>query len=550
MQYVIQELDKLLIQQKDIKRKIRITILSQDKKILGILTGVPQIGDFSIDAESNIRRTTSLDIKLDDFYNDIEAKIESYLNLDFLLEVGIYNERENDYQYYRMGVLCITTANTKYDAVTNTLSINLSDGFAKLDNTRNGQVGGAPTIVIPVEYNGEKLTLKNAMINVIKAETTIKDYIIDDVGEYYGMPQNNENYLEYRQKNPLWNVIPYDLEFTPGNTVEYLLVEVRDLYPNCQLYFDIYNNFCFDMIPSNSKAPIMLSNEYLQSILLADSSEDVQYDISAIKNVVEVFGKVYDVDRFCETATYSTKNQSWVNPDTGATTNTTIGIYNLTMDKFDSYLAYEMIAFTAPSVNIFSTYINVNNIGNIPLYKEYTTDFIKAGTIAKDDMVVVKVMKDLDGNYIAYYLGQYQPHALCVLTDDVNDTYYTKAFFAEKFNCLERNIAFVEVKNSPFSIQRLGIILDSKTGDEYENILSDSVALDNAKYIIYKSSVWNDVVTINTKMLPWLDVNTKVEYKKQQENDTYVYMVKKISHNFESGTSTITMYRFSSLYQE
>ena len=90
MQYVITETDKDLIRQHDIKRKIRITILSQDKKILGVLTGIPQIGDFSVDAESDIRRTTSLDIKLDDFYNDIETKIESYLNLDFLLEVGIY----------------------------------------------------------------------------------------------------------------------------------------------------------------------------------------------------------------------------------------------------------------------------------------------------------------------------------------------------------------------------------------------------------------------------------------------------------------------------
>jgi len=446
--------------------------------------------------------------------------------------VGIYNERESDYQYYRMGVLCITTANTSYDAVTNILSINLSDGFAKFDNTRNGQVGGAPIITIPVDYDGEKLTLKNAMINVIKAETTIKDYIIDDVGEYYGMPQNNENYLEYREKNPLWNVIPYDLEFAAGNTVEDILVEVRDLYPNCQLYFDIYNNLCFDMIPSNNKAPIMLSNDYLQSILLADSSEDVQYDISAIKNVVEVFGKVYDVDRFCETSDFSEN------------------AYTLTMDNFESYVSYEMIAFTASVSNDSPAYININSIGNIPLYKEYTDEFISSGTIAKDDMVVVKVMKNKDGNYIAYYLGQYQPHALCVLTDDVNDTYYTKAFFAERYNCLEKNIAFVEVKNSPFSIQRLGIILDSKTGDEYENILSDSVALDNAKYIIYKSSVWSDVVTLNTKMLPWLDVNIKVEYKKQQENDTYIYMVKNISHNFESGSSTITMYRFSSLYQE
>jgi hypothetical protein len=538
MQYVITELDKLLIQQKDIKRKIRITILSQDKKILGVLTGVPQIGDFLIDAESNVRRTTSLDIKLDDFYNDIEARIESYLNLDFLLEVGIYNEREGGYRYYRMGVLCITTANTVYDAVTNILSINLSDGFAKFDNTRNGQVGGSPTIIIPVKNGDDYNTLKTAIVNVIKAETTIKDYIIDDIGEYYGMPQNNEHYLEYRQKNPLWNVIPYDLEFSAGNTVENLLVEVRDLYPNCQLYFDIYNNLCFDMIPSNSKAAIVLSNDYLQSILLAEGSEDVQYDISAIKNVVEVFGKIYDVDRFCETATFSE------------------GVYELTMSNFDSYQSHEMIAFTSPMTNpkpeVLPSYINVNSIGKIPLYEEYTEKHIREGSIEKDDTVVVRVIKNSEGKYIAYYLGQYQPHALCVLTENAKDERegYRKKDFAEKFNCLEKNIAFVEVKDSPFSIQRLGTILDSKTGDEYENILSDSVALDNAKYLIYKSSVWNDVVTINTKMIPWLDVNIKVEYKKQQENDTHVYIVKKVSHNFESGTSSITMYRFSSLYQE
>ena len=534
MQYVITETDKELVQRESYEAKVRITILSQNKKILGVLTGIPQIGDFSIDAESDIRRTTSLDIKLDDFYNDIEAKIESYLNLDFLMEFGIFDVREDDYHYYRMGEMCITTANTSYDAVTNILSINLSDGWAKLDNTRNGQVGGAPTIIIPVEdeNTGTKLTLKQAIINVIKAETNVKDYIIDDIGEYYGMPQNNDDYAEYRKLNQEWNIIPYDLEFSPGNTVADIFVEVRDLYPNCQLYFDIYGNLCFDMVPSNNKAPIILSNDYIQSILLSSGTEDVQYDISSIKNVAEVFGKVYDVDRFSQSSTFSSST------------------YNLSLENFGSYQSYEMIAFTAPSANVANSYVNVNNIGRLPLYTEYTTNFVPANTFNANDMVVIRIMKDLNGSYIAYYLGQYQPHALCVLTDNINDTYYTKAFFAERYNCLEKNIAFVEVKNSPFSVQRLGIVPDIKSGDEYEKIISDSVALDNAKYLIYKSSVWNDIVTINTKLMPWLDVNIKVEYKKQQENDIHTYIVKSISHDFAGGTSSITMYRFSSLYQE
>lgn len=532
MRYIITELDKALVQQKSIKCKIRISILSQDKKILGVLTGVPEVGDFVIDAESNVRRTTSLDIKLDDFYNDIETKIETYLNLDFLVEVGIYNERLCDYNYYRMGVMCITTVNTTYDAVTNTLSLNLSDGFAKFDNTRNGQVGGAPTIVVPVEYNGERNTLKSAMINVLKAETTIKDYIIDDIGEYYGMPENNENYLEYREVNPRWNEIPYDLEFSPGNTVADILTEIRDLYPNCQLYFDVYGNLCFDMIPSNSNSPIMLNNDYLQSILVSDNSEGVAYDISSIKNVAEVFGKIYDVDRYCESSGFDT--------DT----------YTLNLELFESYAKYEVISFTATANNVEQSYININDIGKLPLYNEYTTQFVKENTILAGDMVVVKVMKDSEGNFFAYYLGDYQPHALCVLTDNINDPVYTKEYFAEKYNCLEKNIALVEVKNSPFSIQRLGIILESKSGGEYDNIISDSVALENAKYLIYQSSVWNDTVTITTSLVPWLDVNVKVEYKKQQEDDTYVYLVKNISDSFSTGCSTITMCRFSSLYQE
>lgn len=533
MQYVITETDKLLIQQNNIKSKIKISILSNDKKILGVLTGIAQIGTYTIDADSDIRRTASLDLQLDNYDSSIERILKSYLALDFLFEIGIYNERTLEYKYYQMGILCITTANTSYNVNSNILSINLSDKFAKLDGTRNGQIGGAPTITIPTENeDGTKNTLRSSLISIIKSETNIKDYIIDDVGEYYGMPQNNNNYLEYRKVNPNWNIIPYDLSFSAGNTVAELMTDIRDLYPNCQLYFDIYDNFCFNMIPSNNNAPISLSNEYLQSIITANESENVQYDISSIKNIVEVFGKTYDIDRFCQNS------------------NLTQNIYNLSIDLYESYKSNQYISFEATASNPDSPCININNLGNIPLYYEYTNNFIKRNTISAGDTIAIKLSRNPNGNYICYYLGQYQPHALCVLTNNLNDTVYTKQYFAKRYNCLEKNIAFVEIPNGEFTIQKIGLILDSKSGDEFDNIISDTVALDNAKYLIYKSSVWNDTVTITTKLCPWLDVNMKVEYKKQQEDKPYIYLIKKISHEFVNGTSTITMYRFSSLYQE
>lgn len=532
MYYVITEEDKMLSQQNNMDCKVRISVLSSSKNIIGILTGVSELGSFNIDSNSDIRRTTDVTIKLDDLYTDIEKKIETYLNLDFRFEIGILNNRTNDYKYYLMGTFCMTNSNTSYDATTNSLTLDLSDSFAKLDGTRNGQVGGAPTIVIPVEYDGVKNTLKTAMIEIIKSETDITDYIIDDIGEYYGMPQNNSNYLEYRSLNPDWNIIPYDLEYGAGDTVSTLLTGIRDLYPNCQVYFDVYNNFCYDMIPSNNNSPVFLDNDFLQSILLASGTENVKYDIDAIKNVIEVFGQTYEVDRRCK--------KTLLNSNT----------YNLTLDSYDAYLSSEMIAFTSPSNNTSNPYVNINSIGSIPLYKEYTTIFIEKDTISKDDTVVIKIMKDTDSNYFAYYLGQYQPHALCVLTEDMNDATYTKKYFAERYNCLEKNICFVEAKGSAFSVQKLGVLFDSKNGDEYDNIISNSVALDNAKYCIYKSSVWNDTVTITTKLIPWLDVNIKVEYQKKQEDEIYQYLVKSATHDFNGGTTSITMCRFSSLYQE
>ena len=61
MQYIISEEDKALIQQKNLDSRVKINILSNNKKILGVLTGVSSFGSFSIDADSDIRRTTNID---------------------------------------------------------------------------------------------------------------------------------------------------------------------------------------------------------------------------------------------------------------------------------------------------------------------------------------------------------------------------------------------------------------------------------------------------------------------------------------------------------
>lgn len=532
MKYTITQEDKDLLLQSSLDYKYKLLVLNNNGSILDELDCIESIGTYSIETDSDIRRSTSLVLFLDDSYKSmsIEQKIYDWISLNFELQIGIYSIIKDDFIWYKCGNYLITEGGTNYDATSNSISLSLSDNYARLNGTRNGQMGGAPTIEIPnVDEKGNIITIKQATEGIIKGETDIKKYIIDDIGQFYGMPQNNPDYIQYRKDNPKWNQLPYDLKYEAGCTVGSIFTEISELYPNCEMYFDVYNIFCFNLIPSCEYEPIILDNDYLQEILISDSSESVTYDIQSIKNVTEVFGAVYEVDRTSESCSLSTN------------------IYTISLDKYEGYSTGDMIAFTPNASNIANTKIRINSLDPIPLYYEYTTNYISKNTLEKGKMYVLQIKK-VNGNWLAYYLGQYQPHALCVLTDSASDTKYTKSYFAKKYNCDERNITLRVEKNSPFSVQRLGEILEVKTGDEFENIISDSVAVENAIYYNRKSTSMNDTVTITTKMIPFLDVNIKVEYKKQQDNQVHQYVIKSVSNDTESYTSHIIMYRFYPLY--
>lgn len=532
MKYSITQEDKDLLLQSDLNYKYKLLVLNKNGSILDELDCVSSVGTYNIESESDIRRTTSLILFLDDSYQSmsVENKIYDWISLNFELQIGIYSIRKDDYVWYKCGNYLITDGNTNYDATNNSISLSLSDNYAKLNDTRNGQVGGAPTIEIPnVDDKGNIITIKQVTEGILKSETDITKYIIDDIGQFYGMPQNNPNYIQYRKDNPKWNQLPYDLKYEAGCTVGTILSEIDELYPNCQMYFDIYNNFCFNLIPSCEYEPITLDNEYLQEILISDNSESVTYDIQSIKNITEVFGAIYEVDRTSTSCSLSTN------------------IYTITLDKYEGYSSGDIIAFTPNASNIANTKVRINSLNTLPLYYEYTTDYIDKGLLEKGKMYVIQI-KRVNGNLFAYYLGQYQPHALCVLTDNANDSKYTKSYFAKKYNCDVRNITLRVEKNSPFTVQRLGEVLDVKTGDEFENIISDSVAVENAIYYNRKSTSMNDTITISTKMIPFLDVNVKVEYQKQQDNEVKQYIVKSVSNDTESNITHIVMYKFYPLY--
>lgn len=531
MKHSITELDKSSLLQESIEYRYRLYIVDKNKNILDMLEGIRSIGEYNIDSQSDVRRTSSFVLQLDEFYRkkSLEEKIYSWIGYDFQLQIGVLNIRQNDYLWYECGYYTITETNTSYSATTNELSVSLSDWIVKMNGQRNGVIGGAPTIKIPVEdENGNLTVIKQALIAFIRLSTEIQNYIIDEIGEYYGLPENNSDWEQYRKDRPLWNILPYDLEYEGSATIYDIVMELCTLYPNYQYYFDIYGNFCVSMMPSCAQHPIYLNSDYFSKILVADDSEKVNYNIEAIKNVTEVFGKTYEIDRMSDTCS------------------TASNIYTITLEAFDEYKNLEYIAFIPNSNNIENMKIRINGLDVLPLYYEDTTNYIDAGLLKKDEVYVMKVKYTSNG-FVAYYLGQYQPHAICVLTNNENDPVYTKQYFATKYNCDVRNVVF-RVENSPFVVQKIGEVLDHKSEGDFDNIESDVVAVENAIYYNRKATTFNDTVTIKTKMIPFLDVYEKVTYKRKQELEENEYVIQSISHDLEEMTSTITMYRFYPLY--
>ena len=92
MKYNITQSDKDLFSQASIDYKFRLLVEDSNKNVLDELSGIRSIGSYSIDSESDIRRTTSFILFLDNNYKDtsIEKKLFEWIGYSFELQIGIY----------------------------------------------------------------------------------------------------------------------------------------------------------------------------------------------------------------------------------------------------------------------------------------------------------------------------------------------------------------------------------------------------------------------------------------------------------------------------
>lgn len=639
--------DHRLIAQKIIETIIKIDIYDDyDHFLDSVLCGVISC-TMSINSESDVRRTASLElIPLKKSNTIISEDGLIWINRNIKLSIGIKDLYTNEYRYYKMGTYIIMSPSSSYNETTNVLSLSLSDWTAKLDGSRNGTLGQLkivypayndyfntnwveiarnegvdvtnPTALInwaknnPNDEYHNKLTesndpnvinavfqlmtntnlteaqqdqymsiinqiypdaildefrtivsdepivitsireysiIRDAMMTCVGQLAFIKDRDIDELGESKGMPYHfpNWDWMGYRKENYFWNKIPYDLEFDKGCTVWQIVTTMRDLYEKYQCYFDINNTFCCELAPRGYDEIVTFDNEFLQSILI---SENTSIDFNEVKNVTEVWGAIFETDWFAfDGVSYSGSIYS-------------VNINGYTDETHTSYYNGDMIAIKIPQNNSGQCYLNVNSLGAIPIYDENYEVPINGSSdtmnLTAGETYVFKIVKRRENKQDiirAYLLGQYQSHAMCVLTDGtVGETYtttggvavakYSKEYFKKVYNV--DNVYMDVVPDSPFTIQKLGVLL--KVYDDETNIQSCATALETARQENYRSSRLTDNISLTTKLVPYADVNQKVSYQRSDMNSPQEYLVTSISHDIAGGTTNWTLIKYYPLY--
>lgn len=530
--------------------KLKTDILDENKKIIGTIEWGLQGGSMSINGESDVRRTANFTVQ-----PTLKEKVKLtensvlWLNKDIQISIGLYNPRTRDYKYYPLGCYVYTDTSGTYDTTTDNLTINCADFMKKLDGTKNGQLGSL-IISFPAykenEETGEVIEyniIRNAVIEVLEKLARITDHRIDDIGEYKALPEYNEAWEEYREKNETWNAIPYDQEFSAGCSVLSILTTFRDLYPNFEMFFSMEDNtFICQLKPMCYEDDIFIDNSFLQRVLI---SENTSVDMTTVRNICEVWGQVIETDFYNEECTYADN------------------IYSSTIEEYEEgYYNGDTIALKIPSANQEGAKLKINEYEEIPILNEANEEPIKANELKANEVYAFKIKKkrvEEKDEVKAYLLGQWQVHAINVLTngkksgkfvtssDGEEYELYSKEYFQKFYNC--ERVDMTIVQDSPFVVEKLGEILDVKVSGEFDNITSNDLAADRAKWENWKNSRLTDNITITTALLPFIDVNKKVSYRRSDSDREYQYIISSVSHDFSGFTTSITMYRFYPLYE-
>lgn len=244
--------------QKRHKKYIKLEILNNRDIKIDEIQGVAEDGNITINAMSSMRRMCDLRIILNQKFIPNQSS-PIWLNKKFRLYIGLEDIITGEIIYFNRGIF--VTSNPSIDVQINGefMSIKGYDKTALLDGTISGQLENK--VQIP-----EGTPIHEAVKSVARTLGGETKLLID----------NHEF------------VTPYKIEKEAGSTVWELLDELRKLYMDYELYYDVDGYLRFNKI--KNKLNDMVIFDFQDDSLVTAKTIDINFE--NIKNNIKVYGKL------------------------------------------------------------------------------------------------------------------------------------------------------------------------------------------------------------------------------------------------------------------
>ena len=294
-------------------RYIKLELLNYQFQTVGSLEGVCVSGSITIDANSDVRRTGSVVLVVNNSSFNVESGGQIWLDKYIRVWVGTMSFTSGQVEYINCGIFIIDAPNYQFDPSTNTLSLSLLDLMAKLTGVRNGYLPGVPTVLSAGE------NIRQAIIDTLALGGFTK-YVVEEA--------------------PSPGTIPNDLEFSQGSTVYDLLNGLATIYPDYEIFFDVNGTFYYKPIPTGQNDPVLVDDTIWANIV---TSEQIDVDFQNVKNVIEVYGRTHDPAHFSTETTVTSS---------GAISLTIADVTEYTENMVYGFTLTDNPGYTAPTLKI------------------------------------------------------------------------------------------------------------------------------------------------------------------------------------------------------
>lgn len=518
---------------------IKVELLDFDLRTVGELSGNVIEGNVSIDANADIRRTCEVSCVVTDSSFDVKSGSKIWLDKYIRLLVGIDELFSGEITWFNYGIYLINAPTWSYDAENNTLTFEGLDLTAKMTGERNGYLEGIP-VIIPQGSN-----VREAMISTITQLGGFNQYIID----------------ECRLKNGNIQDVPYDMTFEQGSTVWDVIVALRDIMPRYECFFDVDGVFIYQQIPTGDNETSVADDDVFKDNLL---SEEIANDFSYVKNYVEVYGAVKEPSYYSEDVTLIKRT------------------YKVTIPDFMEYGDGGLYGFTWDgNITPVTPYTkgDVNGDGEITeedvqLLQDYilhrvtlSPEAIEAGDMNNSGSITLTDLVNLEQYRLSASIQVNNLEAIPLLNEDGTyptiepNVYYVFMYRAPQEEGQQGRMIFLggvqatgiakdEDENSPFNINgTVGRIRMVCAGDEYDTIMSDTLAQERADYELWLHTRMQDGIVMDLVPVHYLDVNQVVSHKARGLSEEKQYIIKTISVDLgEEGTQSVEAISYYPLY--